>query len=109
MTDRVRKQWEALGRSDPYWAVLTDPAAKGRRWDKEQFFAMGVAEIDAVEQNLVRLDITPKRALALDYGCGVGRLSRALSHKFENVIGIDISESMLQEARAANAEFPNIR
>jgi SAM-dependent methyltransferase len=107
-TNRLRDQWEALGSSDPYWAVLTHPDKKGARWDKDAFFHTGVVEIDEVEARLAKLGISPKRGLALDYGCGVGRLTRALSTRFERVIGVDISESMLQEARTANAAIKNL-
>ncbi len=29
MKDKYFEQWERLGDSDPYWAVLTDPKKKG--------------------------------------------------------------------------------
>ncbi|MBL0143203.1 MAG: methyltransferase domain-containing protein [Betaproteobacteria bacterium] len=109
MTDRCRQQWEALGANDPYWAVLTDPAKKGGRWDKEEFFQTGIDEIDGLLEKLSRLRIQPGSGLALDYGCGVGRLSRALAMKFRHVVGVDISEAMLSVARSENAGFPNIR
>jgi len=32
------KQWERLGKSDPYWAVLSVPEKKGGKWDKLDFF-----------------------------------------------------------------------
>ena len=109
MTHRLRLQWETLGAIDPYWAVLTHPGKKGGRWDKDQFFATGATEMAEVEDKLARLGMTPRRSVALDYGCGVGRLSRALAARYEQVISVDISEAMLREARTANAAFPNIR
>lgn len=36
---------------------------------------------------------------ALDFGCGVGRLSKALHFYFEEVCGVDISEEMVRLAR----------
>lgn len=108
MTDQHRKQWESLGSSDPYWAVLTRPGMKGGKWDKEEFFQTGDQEIQRAEKKMSSLGIQLKRGTALDYGCGVGRLSRALASRFENVIGMDISETMLKEARTVNASFPNL-
>ncbi len=109
MTDRHRKQWETLGASDPYWAVITDPTKKGGKWDKEEFFQTGINEIDRVLKKISSHGIKPGNALALDYGCGVGRLSRALASRFSRVIGVDISEAMLKEARSANETFSNIQ
>jgi ubiquinone/menaquinone biosynthesis C-methylase UbiE len=109
MTDRYRNQWEALGTNDPYWAVLTDPRMKDGRWNKEEFFQTGVDEIDSLLKKIHRLGIQLKFELALDYGCGVGRLSRALSTSFQRVLGVDISEAMLSEARSVNVRFDNIQ
>jgi ubiquinone/menaquinone biosynthesis C-methylase UbiE len=108
VTDRYQKQWENLGAFDPYWAVLTDPEKKGGKWHKDEFFASGRREIEQVMGNLSRMRLKPQFGTALDFGCGVGRLSRALSGHFKRVIGVDISDSMLTEARAQHRDFPNI-
>ncbi len=108
MKDRFQDQWEALGASDPYWAVLTNPQKKGGRWDHDEFFGTGQEEIQVLLAKINRLGIRPRRGLALDFGCGVGRLSRALAGAFERVLAVDMAESMLAEARAANAAYVNI-
>ncbi len=109
MDDRHRRQWESLGRIDPYWAVLTEPSKKGGRWDAPTFFASGEREIEEAIARARALGLHPSDGLALDYGCGVGRLSRALAARFRSVIGVDFSESMLSEAARANAGVPNLR
>jgi SAM-dependent methyltransferase len=109
MSDRHRRQWEALGRVDPYWAVISEPDKKGGRWNPEEFFASGANEIRDVLAQAAALGIEPARGLALDYGCGVGRLSRALAGEFAQVVGVDFSQSMLEEARRANAGIANLR
>lgn len=108
MPERQRNQWEKLGERDPYWAVLSDPAMKDGKWDRNAFFASGEQEIDAVLSTLTGLGISLAQSLALDFGCGVGRLSRALARDFDSVVALDISSSMLAEARSANADFSNI-
>jgi SAM-dependent methyltransferase len=108
VTGRIRKQWEDLGAHDPYWAVLTHPDKKGGRWDKDQFFQTGVAEIAELEQKLANVGLVSNRRAALDYGCGVGRLTRALAARFEKVTGVDISQAMLDEARANTRESGNV-
>lgn len=108
LIEKYRAQWETLGRHDPYWAVLTDPAKKNGRWEKDAFYALGEQEIAQVFEQLKALEITPHNGIALDFGCGVGRLSRALAAHFQKVIGVDISRAMLAEATAQHAAFPNI-
>ena len=83
--------------AEDYWAT---PA---------EFFASGEREVAGLMDQVSRLGIAPARDVALDYGCGVGRLSRALAARFGEVLAIDHSESMLAEARRANAGFGNIR
>ncbi len=108
MGDRYKEQWEALGRTDPYWAVLSHPEKKGDRWDRDEFFATGEAEIAAVLTRLDALGARPQFGTVLDFGCGVGRLCRALASRFERVLGVDVSQAMLTEACAVNADLANI-
>ncbi len=51
----------------------------------------------------------PTRNVALDFGCGVGRLSRALATRYASVIGVDIASTMIARARELNADRANIR
>ena len=45
--------------------------------------------------------------LAVDLGCGTGQNSRLLAPHFQEVVGIDVSKSQLEEARAVSG-YPNI-
>jgi ubiquinone/menaquinone biosynthesis C-methylase UbiE len=108
MQDRIRQQWEALGTDDPYWAVLSDPGKQHGRWNKNEFFQTGVQEIALILSRAASLGVNLGSELALDYGCGVGRLSRALATRFQRVVGVDISDTMLAEARSVNARFSNV-
>jgi 2-polyprenyl-3-methyl-5-hydroxy-6-metoxy-1,4-benzoquinol methylase len=40
-----------------------------------------------------------QRGAALEIGCGVGHLARKLADKFDNVVAIDFSEGMIDEAK----------
>ncbi|MQA12333.1 MAG: methyltransferase domain-containing protein [Pseudonocardiaceae bacterium] len=98
---RVRSTWEELGRSDPFWAVLTHPDRRGGRWEHDEFFALGrqdVAEYIAMlaERELFLGD------RVLDFGCGVGRLTNALAEHTREVIGVDIAGSMIEQATELN-------
>jgi hypothetical protein len=43
-----RSQWDRLGRSDPLWAILTQPARQYGGWAVEEFFATGERGISEV-------------------------------------------------------------
>ncbi len=108
MKDKYREQWERLGADDPYWAVLTNPNKRGGKWNSNEFFNTGKMEIENVLGKLCKLSVNLDRGVALDFGCGVGRLSRALANEFRKVIAVDVSSSMLEEAKKANHDIRNI-
>jgi ubiquinone/menaquinone biosynthesis C-methylase UbiE len=98
----VKKTYEKLGREDPLYAVLSDDKLRHNKWDPAEFFQTGVREIREVLEYVDRLALPLERQRVLDFGCGVGRLSQALAEHFEQVVGVDIAESMVQEARKFN-------
>lgn len=98
----LRKSWEQLGATDPFWAILTDPAKKNNGWDKGEFFQTGVWEIQHILEWVERVHPLTAKNLALDFGCGVGRLSQPLGDHFQEVRGVDISSSMIELARGFN-------
>ena len=106
---RLRATWGALGEDDPLWAILSYAQTRGGRWDAAAFFATGAAEIGVLEAQCAALGVPQTRGVALDFGCGVGRLSRALATHYAEVVGVDIAASMLAHARQFNADRPNLR
>lgn len=106
--EHLRRVWQALGREDPMWAVLSHADKRGGRWDPQEFLATGEVEVDVQLAALAGAGLPAGRWLALDFGCGAGRLSRALARHFERVIGIDVSASMVDAARRLNADVPNV-
>jgi SAM-dependent methyltransferase len=105
--DALAEQWSNLGHEDPFWAVLTDPSKRGGRWDASEFFETGRREVDDLMTYLGELGVPANRARALDFGSGVGRLTRALARHFDRVIGVDIAESMVAEASRLASDYPN--
>ena len=100
----LRRHWDRLAQQDPLWAVLTDPGKRDGGWDVDQFFRAGTEELSAVLQRAARLGIAVSRRRALDFGCGVGRVTQAMAGSFERCDGVDISASMLQLARRHNRD-----
>jgi ubiquinone/menaquinone biosynthesis C-methylase UbiE len=98
----LQRNWDLLGRADPLWAILFDPAKRGNRWRPEEFFATGRQEVARLLADLERLGVRVRGGRALDFGCGAGRLTQALAEQFEQVDGVDIAPSMLALAERSN-------
>ena len=96
------EQWDRLARGDPFWAVLTDPSKRNGGWDVPEFFDTGVQEISAAMKTAELLGHPAQYHTALDFGCGVGRLTRPLATFFDQVTGVDVSPVMLDLARQLN-------
>jgi ubiquinone/menaquinone biosynthesis C-methylase UbiE len=96
----LQKNWEALAQTDPLWSICTDPEKRNQEWNLEEFFATGRNEVEKVLEHLRRLGVSlDPTAPALDFGCGVGRLTRALADHFPESWGIDISPTMIRMAQ----------
>lgn len=97
-----RARWERLAR-DPYYAVLNEDGFRRDRVAGDalaRFDRSGerdVAETLAEIRRLIDPAFRPSRAL--DFGCGVGRLTIPLARECGHVTGVDISQTMLDEAR----------
>ena len=98
----LQNVWETLAKTDPLWAILSLPSKKGRKWDVEEFFWEGRVEIDHVLGKVLNSGHTLSRGTALDFGCGVGRLTQPLADYFAHVVGVDISSTMIDLARQFN-------
>jgi len=101
LTD-LQTTWDALGGTDPLWAILSEADKKGQRWDADEFFATGVREIERLMSDLRSLGRAPGPRAALDFGCGVGRLTQPLTTYFSEVVGIDLSPEMVRLAQTHN-------
>lgn len=96
------KDWNAFTKRDSMWAILTDPHKRGRRWNAHEFFATGVTEIEDLMRYLHSLGVSVSNRRALDFGCGIGRLTQALTRHFGEVHGVDVASSMIGLANQHN-------
>ena len=104
---RLSRDWDQLAEEDSLWAILAEPGREGRRWELDEFFATGEREIETVLSIAEGLGRPVRRERALDFGCGVGRLTRALARRFANAVGVDVSPEMVRQASELNAELGN--
>jgi ubiquinone/menaquinone biosynthesis C-methylase UbiE len=97
-----RQAWNDWGSIDPLWAILTEPDLKHGRWDLEQFWRLGEDEIARVMSTAATLGYPAGNDEALDFGCGVGRLTRAMARHFSHCTGVDVAETMIEQATRLN-------
>jgi SAM-dependent methyltransferase len=106
--DRQQRDWEDLAAFDPCRAILREPG-RTEPWQLEEFLATGERDADRTLGTARAHGLPRKFARALDFGCGVGRVTLALARRFDEVVGIDISPTMIARARAIAAGTPNCR
>ncbi|HYL39282.1 MAG TPA: class I SAM-dependent methyltransferase [Bryobacteraceae bacterium] len=100
----LQKQWDSFGLEDPLRAILACAEVQDRPWDTARFFQSGVVEIDSALQYAESIHRLGQKKSALDFGCGVGRLTQALAAHFDRVCGVDLSPAMIQHARRYNRQ-----
>jgi ubiquinone/menaquinone biosynthesis C-methylase UbiE len=99
---RQQRDWEDLAAEDLYWSILSSSSGRFRDRESEEFLESGRIEIGRALERGEALGLPRAQRRALDFGCGAGRLTRALSERFGDVVGVDISEPMVAEARRVN-------
>ena len=91
--DTIRAAWDEAARRDAKQAILALPPMSD-----DEFYASGRVEIDQVLAS-VKPWLPKTRDIALDFGCGIGRLTVALADHFKAVVGVDISSEMVLRAK----------
>jgi SAM-dependent methyltransferase len=100
--DKLQQDWDDLAKIDPMWAILSNPGKQQGIWDAEEFFATGRHQIRIVLDKIKGLGTILNTNAALDFGCGLGRLTQALAEEFDMVYGVDISAKMIESASQYN-------
>jgi SAM-dependent methyltransferase len=101
--NEMRERWDLRARSDAFAYIETVREVEGL----DGFFGLGEhfasTLVDPVLDGVAH-------GRALDHGCGLGRLTRALAHRFDEVVGVDVSPEMVRRAEGLQpaAEFPNL-
>ncbi len=95
--------WQHIARERPYFGVLSESAyAEPALSDAQlaQFLDSGQRYVNMVLDQCTRFfGANGQTGSALDFGCGVGRLSLPLARRFGQVTGLDVAPAMLSEAR----------
>lgn len=102
MSENIAREWRKFGETEPHWSVLTgDEFKQDSIYENlDLFYSIGEEDISYIVSALKRNCVwNGDKANALDFGCGVGRLSLALAPHVGHVTGIDISAAHIVHAR----------
>lgn len=94
----LQRNWDSMGRRNPFTVILT----ARMRWDAYDFFRTGEAEIEGLIEDVKSLNHGFGGERALDFGCGVGRLTQPLADYYDEAYGVDIAPSMIEAANTLN-------
>lgn len=100
---KVKTNWEEFAKKDPLWSILPIPEKKDNHWKIKELFETGKNEVCSVMKYISQLNLSINHHRALDFGCGVGRLTQALCEYFDCCVGVDISFQMLKLAQQNNS------
>jgi SAM-dependent methyltransferase len=100
---RSSPRWESFAQTDAEFYIWTD-VAKG-----DDFFASGKRDAERILE-LVAPHLR-RHSVALEIGCGVGRLAIPISRGFDALVAVDISPTMLGKlsTNCRSASVDNIR
>lgn len=101
--DRSDREWEKFGQQDPYYGVLSLQRFRKERLTEEarkEFFRSGEAHV-AFVMDVIHRRVAPgfRATRVLDFGCGVGRCLIPWARLAGEAVGVDVSPSMVEEAR----------
>lgn len=96
--------WDERAQEDPFYFV--DNNLQYGHPDVEAFWRGGQRDLDGMLDAL-GLEIGAED-VALDIGCGLGRLSRVMASRAESVWALDASKEMLRRAQELNPQLENV-
>jgi ubiquinone/menaquinone biosynthesis C-methylase UbiE len=96
--------WDKRAREDAMFFV--DDREPYGNADEERFWEQGERDLDHVLGKLgARIE---EGDAVVDLGCGVGRLTRVIAQRADEVYALDVSKEMLAQARQHNAHLDNV-
>ncbi len=102
MLKHIEANWQILGETEPHWSVLTQDVYKASNvsGNVESFYGTGNRSLLKFKTAAERCGAAlPSDGVCFELGCGVGRVTLALSKAFAKVIGGDISQAHLRIAQ----------
>lgn len=86
--------WNTAAHTNAMNAILSNK----QDWEENEFFHTGQAWLEQHRQFAFSANVDLTGKSALDFGCGVGRMTNALAAYYPKVVGVDISDEMIRRA-----------
>ena len=87
---RIRREWDARARENARAYINWPDIAN----EEGAFFTSGRRDYECyVTPFLKKMQVDPKGKVALEIGCGIGRIARWMAADFGHYIGVDVSNS----------------
>ncbi len=106
LLERMRCEWDARARENARHYINY----ANSEWTDEEFFESGRRNVEheiLTDPGNVFQGRDPKQMVALEIGCGAGRMTRPLAEVFGQVYAVDVSGEMIAQAKLALADVPN--
>lgn len=101
INEKMKRDWNRRAKVDSkYWVAATEEA------DESSYHASASKDVSDFMEGLsgqVQSDMH-----VLDLGCGVGRMTALLASHFERVVGVDVADEMIKDARNMHADVENL-
>lgn len=101
---KPEREWEKFGSKEPFYGggINKERFKKGKIDEKslKEFFASGEKHMEFILDTIHKVfhtEFLPSRFL--DFGCGVGRCAIPMAKSCQEVVGVDVSEGVIKEAR----------
>ena len=98
-TKATNREWRTLAADDPLYAIAAWPGKERGGWKRDEFYAEGLREWRDFKR--VWSQYATLGGTCVEIGCGAGRITNGLVDTFEHVVGLDVSDRMIELARRA--------
>jgi SAM-dependent methyltransferase len=102
--DSMRAVWDAKARENAMFFIHS--TLDYAHTDEEEFWASGPENLDRTLAPFDRAILATDRVIEI--GCGIGRMTKAIAGRAAHVLGVDVSAEMVDRARQALADVPNV-
>jgi SAM-dependent methyltransferase len=101
----IRRDWDTRARENARAYINWPDIAN----EEGAFFVSGRCDYERyVKPFLMKMEFDPRDKVALEIGCGIGRIARWMAADFREYIGVDVSPEMIRKATSygiPNATF----